>query len=474
MFFYRNRFGLLSGANINMSRADRFFDFFGKSAVAVGDDDPIDVTAVSSQPVDLSYVTQTSVGLLIFGTTEQFLLTVGNDILAPDTANINSIGRYAITPKLEAQALGTSTVFFSKTKNFLASHEFVNISSTQPPTAFDHTTVVPELLPSSIDQIATSPAKSIISYGASQSNTIYQYRFLRIGEEELATAWYKWTLPGKLIYQYFDDTVLNCVIQDTDPTTPRAYLVSFDLNQANTNGYLKASEDFKFDPCLDLWNVNPICTYDATTDVTQYTLPYRNSFAGSEPVAIVLDTSGDQQLHSLSPEIIYTGVGNESETNSDNMQWDIPGDQRGKDIIFGWKYTMEVELPTIYLQGGGETMSTDTDSNLIIKKLNVLTGPSGPLSFKVEYKGIDAQVSTQDVALSYEAEAESTYTLVNTEANVYKLNTLNVSLSDSRSVPVYQRNTNVTIKAIGDTPLPVNILSIAWEGRATSKFYRRG
>ena len=156
------------------------------------------------------------------------------------------------------------------------------------------------------------------------------------------------------------------------------------------------------------------------------------------------------------------------------MHWDIPGDQRGKDIIFGWKYTMEVELPTIYLQGGGETMSTDTDSNLIIKKLNVLTGPSGPLSFKVEYKGIDAQVSTQDVALSYEAEAESTYTLVNTEANVYKLNTLNVSLSDSRSVPVYQRNTNVTIKAIGDTPLPVNILSIAWEGRATSKFYRRG
>ena len=484
MFFYRNRFGFLSGANVIMSRANRLYDFFNKSALAVGDDDPVDVTAVSTQPVALSYVTQTSVGLLIFGTTEQFLLTVGNDILSPSTANINSIARYSVDTRLESQSLGTSTIFFSKTKNYLSSFEFINISNTQAPSSIEHTSFVPELLPSSIDKVVSSPSKSIISFGQTGTKTLYQYRFLRIGEKELATAWYKWNLPGNLVDQFFDDTVLYCIVNDN---TGRCYAISFDLNQSNSNGYLKATDDFKFDPCLDMWTLNPPAEYDSDNQVTKYYLPFQDQFSPSI-YGILLDTADRKQLHSLSPTIYAESdeVTNNSvsilqfedviaDGTTNNAVVHISGDTRGRDIIFGLKYTMTVELPTIFIQSGsGSETRTDTDSNLIIKKLNVLTGPSGPISFRVEYTGVDAQVSTQNVNLSYEAEADSTYTLVNTEANIYKLNTLNVSLSDSRSVPVYQRNTNVTITAIGDSPLPVNLLSIAWEGRATSKFYRRG
>ena len=64
-------------------------------------------------------------------------------------------------------------------------------------------------------------------------------------------------------------------------------------------------------------------------------------------------------------------------------------------------------------------------------------------------------------------------TKVNTDIGDYTYNALNVSLADTKTVPVYQRNKNVTITAIGDSPLPVNLLSISWEGRATSKFYKR-
>lgn len=463
MFFYRNRLCFLTGSHVQMSRANKPYDFFAKSAMAVGDDDPVDVSAVSTRPVDLSYVSQTSVGVVLFGTSEQFLLTTNNDILSPKTATINTVSKFNIDTKLEAKSMGTSTVFFSKTKNFLSSFELVGLSSTSAPNTFEHTQIVPELLPATIDKVATSPPKSILCFGETGTETIYQYRFLRVGERELATAWYQWSLPGKLVHLFFDDRDLYAVVHDNDE---RCYLVSYNLNQANTTGYLKV-DDFQFDPCLDMWVLNPASEYDSTTDETIYYLPYTGNFT-KRTYAVLLDTANQQRLegessyfYADSTEAASVDIRPLSGPTTDNyglVTWKISGDLRGRDIIFGLKYTMEVELPTIYLQGGdAQSPQTDSDSDLILKQLKVLTGPSGPISYKVDIKGIEPV----------------TYTKVNTDIGDYTYNALNVSLGDTKTVPIFQRNKNVTITAIGDSPLPVNLLSVTWEGRATSKFYRR-
>ena len=462
MFFYRNRLCFLTGSNVQMSRANKLYDFFAKSALAVGDDDPVDVTAVSTRPVDLSYVSQTSVGVILFGTNEQFLLTTNNDILSPKTAQINTISQFAIDTKLEAKSMGTSTVFFSKNNNFLSSFELVGLSSNSAPNTFEHTQIVPELLPATIDKVATSPPKSILCFGETGTETLYQYRFLRVGEKELATAWYQWSLPGKLIHLFFDDRDLFAVVYDN---TGRTYAVSYNLSQASKAGYLKV-DDFSFDPCLDLWTLNPVSYYNAGK--TTFCLPYPASFAKST-YAVLLDTSNQVKLngesaffYADSTEAAAVSIRSLGTVSSDaqtgNAKWEIDGDLRGRDIIFGFKYTMEVELPTIFLQSGdAESPQTDYDSDLILKQLRVLTGPSGPVSYKIDIKGV----------------SPNTYTKVNTDIGDYTYNALNVSLADTKTVPVYQRNKNVTITAIGDSPLPVNLLSITWEGRATSKFYKR-
>lgn len=464
MFFYRNRLCFLTGSNVQMSRANKLEDFFAKSALAVGDDDPVDVTAVSTRPVDLSYVSQTSVGVMLFGTNEQFLLTTNNDILSPKTAQINTISKFAIDTKLEAKSMGTSTVFFSKTNNFLSSFELVGLSSNSAPNTFEHTQIVPELLPATIDKVTTSPPKSILCFGETGTETLYQYRFLRVGERELATAWYQWSLPGKLIHLFFDDRDLYAVVYDS---AGRCFLVSYNLSQASKTGYLKV-DDFSFDPCLDLWTLNPVSSFDTGTKKTSFFLPYPATFAKST-YAVLLDTSNQVQLngesaffYADSTEATAVNIRSLGTVTTDsttgNAVWTIDEDLRGRDIIFGFKYTMEVELPTIFLQGGdAESPQTDYDSDLILKQLKVLTGPSGPVSYKIDIKGI----------------SPTTYTKVNTDIGDYTYNALNVSLGDTKTVPIFQRNKNVTITAIGDSPLPVNLLSITWEGRATSKFYRR-
>ena len=53
IFFFQNRLGLLSGENVNMSRASEYFDFFARTARTILDDDPIDVAASHTKVSEL-------------------------------------------------------------------------------------------------------------------------------------------------------------------------------------------------------------------------------------------------------------------------------------------------------------------------------------------------------------------------------------------------------------------------------------
>jgi len=41
-------------------------------------------------------------------------------------------------------------------------------------------------------------------------------------------------------------------------------------------------------------------------------------------------------------------------------------------------------------------------------------------------------------------------------------------------VPVYQRPDNYTMKVISDTPFPVSLVAMQWEGQYSPGFYRKG
>ena len=57
--------------------------------------------------------------------------------------------------------------------------------------------------------------------------------------------------------------------------------------------------------------------------------------------------------------------------------------------------------------------------------------------------------------------------------NTYVLNNVNLAASATHDVPIYQRNENLKITIIGDTPFPISLLNIVWEGNYNRRFYRR-
>ena len=142
-----------------------------------------------------------------------------------------------------------------------------------------------------------------------------------------------------------------------------------------------------------------------------------------------------------------------------NYYVDIDGDLRGRNLIIGYIYEMTIQLPTFFVgQSGGQNQYTaDATADLIIHRLKVSTGLSGPVTYTVDITGKDSWDNVVTVTLP----------------NSYKLGSVNLSASAEHVVPVFQRNKNTKITIKGDTAFPVSLDSLTWEGNYNTRFYRR-
>ena len=121
---------------------------------------------------------------------------------------------------------------------------------------------------------------------------------------------------------------------------------------------------------------------------------------------------------------------------------------------------MTLEIPRLYptQKEGEEGIKADYTSNVIIHRVKVSTGLSGPITYNVNLTGIPNRSQTISVNKPHQ----------------YQLGNVNMTADAVHDVPIYQRNENVSLSIVGDTPLPVSLLGLNWEGRYTDKFYRRG
>lgn len=454
IFFYRNRMGFLSGQNVILSRAGDLFNFWNTSALTAVNDDPIDISAAGKRPVFLHYVEPTSVGLVLYATNEQFLLATDSDILAPTSAKVNSLSAYECEANIESVSLGTTQAFISKTPLYTRLFELTDVTSEQPPLMADITNVVPELIPKSIDTMVSSPALSVVSLGTTGSSTLYQYRFLsRSRDERLVNCWYKWDLTGSLLTQFFDSsTFFTCVSNNSD-----VYVQSYDMTQSSEEGFLTLPTGEKTDVCLDLFDINPVHSYNSATDKTRIELPY-DAVAGKTLKVVVLGGFiGDENV--LSSQSVGAVLLPTIQGTAGSQFVEINGDFQGRDLIIGFNYDMSLKLPQLYRyrESSGQIINDDV-SSLILHRIKVKTGLSGPVDYKISITGL----------------ADFTETVSVTQPNQYQLNNVNMQASSTHVVPVFQRNENLAIEIIGNTPFPVSLLGLDWEGKLNQRFYRRG
>ena len=379
-------------------------------------------------------------------------MSTDSDVLSPETAKINTLSGYEADTNIEAVNLGTSLGFISKTPLWSRMFELFKISLTDPPDMFNTTGVVPELVPSTIDNIAGSAAMSIVSLGQTGTSTLYQYRALNEPQGRRASTWYKWELTGNLVDQFFDVSTFYAVIADG----ANVYVNSFDLRQASDTGFLTLPTGEKTDVCMDMWQANPYRTYDQLTGKTRVFLPFTH-ISGKTLAIVALGGYIGGTLGATEASvgaILYPTI----EGSAPSEYVDIDGDYRGKNLIIGYIYTMTVELPKFYpTQAQGEAVKSDYTSDLVLHRIKVSTGLSGPVKYNVNLTGIPDRTQTVSVIQPY----------------TYTANDVSMAAEGVHDVPVYQRNENVSLSIVGDTPLPVCLLGMNWEGNYNARTYQR-
>ena len=120
---------------------------------------------------------------------------------------------------------------------------------------------------------------------------------------------------------------------------------------------------------------------------------------------------------------------------------------------------MQVDLPTIYVsRQEGEAYRADSRANTIIHRVKFGFGPLGLYETTLNRVGRNSYTELFEV----------------TDANTYSANTAAIRNNNKLySVPVYDRNTNVTLTIKSTHPAPANILYLIWEGAYNKNFYTR-
>jgi hypothetical protein len=193
-------------------------------------------------------------------------------------------------------------------------------------------------------------------------------------------------------------------------------------------------------------------------------------------------------------------------------------------VIVGWKYNFDVILPNTYYRVDDAMKRSDFAAQLIIARMKFAVGLSGVMGFKLKSKGIrqgkkeytgdgSTTVFTWDPSnISYidsnqvkvkinnvvttaftvnsntqltfdSAPANGAAILIYTDewynlnpvaiADDYLANDIALKKNLVFTVPIHQRTDNFTLRLFNDSPFPVSINSMMWEGTYSPRFYRR-
>ena len=451
-FFHNNRLGFLTSDNVSMSQTGEFFNFYHISALTQTDSDPIDINCSSIKPAVLHAVIPTAQGLVLFSKSQQFIMISDDQVLTPTTAIIRGISNYEMDPDIDPVDVGSNLAFVSKTPGYSRIFGMQTRGSQENPVVVDISRIVSEWVPDTVENLISSPANSFIALYGSATNYIWFYRTYNNGQETLVQAWYRWYLPGTVQHAVVDNDRMYCVVKQDG----KNILLTASLTQTPEDQILVNSDGQQINPYMDMYAVASSVTYDSSTKVSKCYLPF-SDIASLTPV-LVIKGSGTNNFNGVT-ESGFT-ISPERGTDSTGDYFTVPNKDlttNANDVIVGYKFNYDIQLPTIYFNNDPEGKMSDFTANVTLARLKFSVGLSSGLGFKIKAKGLTEW-------------SDITPTL---DANYYLADDVPLEEQNVFTVPIHQRSENVSVRLYSDTPFPVSLISMVWEGNYSPRFYRR-
>ena len=451
LFFYNNRLGTLTEENVSLSQTGDYFNFYFNSALTVIASDPVDISCSSVRPATLHGVVPVAQGLLLFSRSQQFLMQSTQGVLTPASTLIKTISNYEMDINNDPVDLGTTVAFISTTPSYSRVFEMQTRGQDESPIVLDISRVVPEWIPSTIDQVVSSPQNSLLSMGSTSSRDLYLFRFYNNGEQRELQSWFKWTMSGTVMHQAIDRDVFWAITKQS-----AAYVVQkISLVQSPTSSTFLTSDGSRVDPRLDLWAA-PASMSFVTTPGDKHTKIYLPFKHDSNRTLCVVTTNPGQvtPIYSNSGLVLFPVV----LQDGGGFYAKIPElDLSTEDLVVGYTYDMDLEIPQTYYRSGDNLQQADYTASLTLARFKFILGLGGDVVFKLQSKGRAEWQETEGVR----------------NADYYLANDIPFVNASQFTIPIYQRSDNIRFKVFSNSPFPVSLLSMKWEGIYSPRFYTR-
>lgn len=516
-FFHNNRLGFLSGDNVSLSQAGEFFNFYHISAQTVTAADPVDLSCSSIRPAALHAVIPTPQGLVLFSSGQQFLMYSDSGVLTPALALIRTISNYEMDTVIDPVDNGDVINFLSKTPSYSRTFAMITRGEEQNPQVFDISRVVKEWIPSTIDSMIASPQNRMLVMSSQSSKYVYIFKTYNDGEKNVLESWFNWELPGNVQTLALDSDDMYAVTKQGNQVT----LSLASLSQSPEQAIIVNSQGQKVNPCIDLYKAASSVVYDSVNNRSKCYLPF-NDVTDLTPVIVIAGSTATGQFvesgFTITPERSSDGTGPFFIVPNKDLT------SVASNVIVGFKYELNVVLPRTYFNLNQESQISDFTASLIISRMKFAVGLSGVMSFKLfqkdrltgsrSYTGdgtttdfnwikeninyidrdqIKVKVNNvETTAFSFLSDTEIRFSSAPAngasiliymdkwysinpipEANYYLANDVPLDNQSIFTIPIHQRSKNFELRVFNDSPFPVSLNSMMWEGHYTPRFYKR-
>jgi hypothetical protein len=443
-FFHNNRLGFLTEDNVSMSQSGEFYNFYSVTALTQVASDPIDLSCSSLKPAVLYAVLPAAQGLVLFSKSQQFLMFSDNGVLTPNTTTIRSISNYESDSLIDPVDVGTNIVFLSKSPGYTRIYGMVTRGQQENPDVIDIGRIVSEWVPDTVDSLIASPQNSFVAMSGTGTPYIYFYRTYGDSEKTMMQTWFNWKMAGNVQFMAADSDDMYVVTYQSGQYT----LAKANLTQTPDDAILRADNGQVLQVCLDLYATANSITYDSVSDTSKCYLKCKDITALTPAVIIADPNNTGESGYTLTPTRGSDGTG---------PYFVIPGDWSGQTakVYLGFKYDFDVQLPRMFYQIG-EGIS-DYTANTTISRVKFSVGLSSNVGFKLKARGSSEWYDIQSIQ----------------NADYYLANDVPLNEQTVYTLPIHQRNNNFSLRVFSDSPFPVSLTSMMWEGNYSPRYYRR-
>ena len=291
------------------------------------------------------------------------------------------------------------------------------------------------------------------------TNEVWGHRWHESEGKRSQSAWFRWTLPNNLVYHKIIDDVYYVVLNTGSTFTLEKFAIKL---KSDTLMIGDAPDDNRVHLDTKKTVASGDLTYNGVTDVTTFTLGAGYYSSRSLSAYCITDSDALGRSYDIPASKISGSAPNQTVTLPGNWKTSTEAGASASsvntDVVIGYEYEFEVELPKIYLmRPEGDRMASETRGSLVVHRLNFDFGDVGVI----------------DVTLKRKGRADYTYTVESKEWDNILASTPAIASNYLHTIPVYDRNTNLTVQIKSNHPSPATIHSMNWEGDYSPKYYSR-